>query len=98
MSLSNVSIVYTAAAGPLWPPFFNAPIIINAGPGLPTAGVQPASIGNLSLTQLRVRYSANQSRNPSTPWPFLMAVASKELRGVNGDVVVESTTPHIVCA
>jgi len=27
-----------------------------------------------------------------------MAVASKELRGVNGDVVVESNTPHIVCA
>jgi len=45
IELSNVSLLDTAAAGPRGPPFFNAPIVLNAGPGVPAAGVQPTKLG-----------------------------------------------------
>ena len=97
VELYNVSILDTASAGPRGPPFFNAPILINAGTGPPSFAAQPAVQGNLSLNQVSVRYSANVSANPSTPWPFLFAFASNELDSVHGDVVVETATPELVC-
>ena len=97
VELSNVSILDTASAGPRGPPFFNAPILINAGSGPPSFAAQPAVQGNLSLKQVSVRYSANVSANPSTPWPFFFAFAPNELDSVHGDVVVETATPELVC-
>ena len=49
------------------------------------------------MEQVTVRYSANASVNPSTPWPFLFAFASSELDSVGGDVFVETATPQLVC-
>ena len=45
-----------------------------------------------------MRYSRDPSVNPSTPWPFLYAFASQELCAVSGQVVVETSTPDMVCA
>eukprot|EP01048_Picozoa_sp_COSAG05_P002174 COSAG05_NODE_83_length_20755_cov_5.928011_5_plen_160_part_00 len=99
VELTNVSILDAAAAGPAGPPFFNAPILLNAGSGPPLFAAQPPTQGNLSLNHVTVRYSANASVNPSTPWPFLFAYASGELDSIRGEnVVVETTTPELVCA
>ena len=43
VELSNVSLLDTAAAGPRGPPFFNAPIVLNAGSGAPLFGAQPSA-------------------------------------------------------
>ena len=98
VELSNVSILDAASAGPLGPPFFNAPILVNAGAGTPTFGEKPPVQGNLTLDEVSVRYTANHTVNPSTPWPFFFAFASDELDSVQGKVAVETATPELVCA
>ena len=71
MTQDNVSLLDTASAGPLAPPNFNAPIVINAGPGEPAMHTCPDLQGNLSLHDVMhdvtVWYSADLSANPSTP-------------------------------
>ena len=67
IELSNVSLLDTAAAGPRGPPFFNAPIVLNAGPGVPAAGVQPTKLGakTVRLVYL-VQWHNNDHLNPKT--------------------------------